>query len=72
VRANGHIRDHPFNLLVIEAKKTSSRIDSFIDQQKLDAIKAAMGYRFAAFVSFAVRNHANRNNAVEPDWFELQ
>lgn len=67
-----HTRDYPFNLLVIEAKKSSSAVSPAIDLQKLGAIKEAMGYRFAAFVYFPTGAHAKQADANETDWFALR
>ncbi len=49
-----HIRDKPMNLLVIEAKKTSSQIPEDKDLLKLQALKEELGYRFARFIKFDV------------------
>jgi hypothetical protein len=49
-----HIRDEAMNLLVIEAKKTSSLIPEHIDLFKLNALKEELGYRFARFIQFNV------------------
>ncbi|PYL67241.1 MAG: hypothetical protein DMF28_09630, partial [Verrucomicrobia bacterium] len=49
-----HIRDKPMNLLVVEAKKTSSQIPEDKDLLKLQALKEELGYRFARFIKFDV------------------
>src|SRR6266404_6219135 len=49
-----HIRDKPMNLLVVEAKKTSSQIPEDKDLLKLQALKKELGYRFACFIKFDV------------------
>lgn len=45
-----HHRDTDENLLVIEMKKSTSRVDSSYDIKKLNAFKNELGYEFAAFV----------------------
>lgn len=67
-----HIRDAPFNLLVLEAKKSSSRVPEDVDQKKLGALKEGLGYRFAAFVKFPVGALAERGDVNDADWFQLQ
>lgn len=49
-----HIRDSAFNLLVVEAKKSSSQIPEDKDLAKLQALKEELEYRFAYFVRFSV------------------
>lgn len=60
-----HIRDTPMNLLVIEVKKTSSLIPEYIDLFKLNALKEELGYRFARFIQFAVREDAGKHGIRE-------
>jgi hypothetical protein len=60
-----HIRDEPMNLLVIEAKKTSSLISEHIDLFKLQAIKEELGYRFARFIQFNVREDFDTHGISE-------
>src|SRR5882724_9802125 len=60
-----HIRGEPMNLLVIEAKKTSSLISEHIDLFKLRALKEELGYRFARFIKFSVGEDADREGISE-------
>src|SRR6266487_6642828 len=53
-----HIRDKPMNLLVIEAKKTSSQIAEDKDLLKLRALQEELGYRYARFIKFEVGENA--------------
>ena len=66
-----HIRDQPVNLLVIEAKKSSSRISSDADRAKLDALKRELEYRYAAFVMFPTGIDAGRIGNSQ-DWFTFR
>jgi hypothetical protein len=47
-----HRRTAPDNLLVIEAKKSTSRIKDSWDYKKLKAFKAEKNYTFAVFLRF--------------------
>jgi hypothetical protein len=49
-----HQRGSSNNLLVIEVKKTSSRVSDDKDFLKLREFKSQLGYRFALFVELAV------------------
>lgn len=60
-----HIRDKPMNLLVVEAKKTSSLISEHLDLFKLHAVKQKLGYRFARFIKFNVGEDADREGISE-------
>jgi len=60
-----HIRDKPMNLLVIEAKKTSSLISELTDLFKLHAVKEELGYRFARFIKFNVGKDCNSGGICE-------
>ena len=60
-----HIRDKPMNLLVVEAKKTSSLISEHIDLFKLNAIKDELGYRFARFMKFSVGDSCEEGGISE-------
>lgn len=63
-----HIRDKPMNLLVIEAKKTSSLISEHIDLFKLHALKEELGYRFARFIQFNVGKDSEKH-AIRESFF---
>jgi hypothetical protein len=66
-----HLRDRPQNLLIIEAKKSSSRIPENVDREKLRALKGDLEYRFAAFIRFPTgEDTPPAGNG--PDWFDLQ
>jgi hypothetical protein len=60
-----HIRDEPMNLLVIEAKKTSSLIPEHKDLFKLHALKQELGYRFARFIQFHVGENPEKQGISE-------
>lgn len=49
-----HQRDSSNNLLVIEAKKTTSRRESQYDVVKLEQYQRQLGYRHALFVVFVI------------------
>ena len=66
-----HIRDQPVNLLIIEAKKSSSRISPDADRAKLDALRRELEYRYAAFILFPTGADAGRIGNG-PDWFTFQ
>ena len=60
-----HIRDKPMNLLVVEAKKTSSQIAEDKDLLKLRALKEELGYRFGRFIKFEVGGDAQSSGIAE-------
>lgn len=66
-----HVRDRPQNLLIIEAKKSSSCIPESVDREKLRALKGDLEYRFAAFIRFPTGGDTPQA-AAGPDWFDLQ
>jgi hypothetical protein len=66
-----HIRDRPQNLLIIEAKKTSSRIPEDVDREKLRALRSDLQYRFAVLIRFPTGG-ATPQAMDGPDWFNLQ
>lgn len=47
-----HKRGETDNLLIIEAKKSTSNINHQIDKEKLKAYKQQLGYTFARFIVF--------------------
>jgi hypothetical protein len=51
-----HRRTKPDNLLVIEIKKTTSRVSCEADFRKLAAFKSQLGYSYALFLRFATGN----------------
>lgn len=51
-----HRRNTNENLLVIEAKKTTSRIPDAYDNVKLEAYQTEIGYRFGKFVQFGTKS----------------
>ncbi len=44
-----------YNLLVVEAKKSSDRRGSNCDRLRVNALKRELGYQFAALITFPVR-----------------
>lgn len=54
-----HRRGRPQNYLVIEFKKSTSRVDSAIDLVKLRGDKKQRGYKFALFVVVGTSGQAN-------------
>lgn len=60
-----HIRDTAFNLLVIEAKKSSSQIPEVKDIAKLQALKEELGYRYAYFIRFSVGKQLDAGGVSE-------
>jgi hypothetical protein len=52
------------NLLVVEAKKATSGMDSAFDCAKLKGYKEELGYRFAAFVVLP----AGTRPGLTPEW----
>jgi hypothetical protein len=59
-----HRRRTNENYLVIETKKTSSRIGHESDFAKLDKYKNQLGYKYALFIEFSVRPHEPGINNV--------
>ena len=59
-----HQRRTNENYLVIEAKKSSSRIGSDSDFIKLNQYKNQLGYEYALFIEFSVRPHEPGINRV--------
>jgi hypothetical protein len=51
-----HQRNSTDNLLVIEVKKSTNKINPDIDRKKLKAYKIELGYKFARFIMFDVFN----------------
>lgn len=61
-----HRRGTGDNSLVIEAKKTSSRVGNGFDHKKLSLYREQLGYRYGLFLRFAV----HRESSVALDhWF---
>lgn len=58
-----HRRGTAKNYLVVEIKKSSSRVDRDIDRRKLDGYKRQLGYRFALFLEFGVGKQAGEITA---------
>ena len=54
-----HERGTKKNFLVIEFKKSTSRVDRSIDRLKLEGYKQQLGYRFALFVEIGAGDQAN-------------
>ena len=63
-----HKRQTRENLLVIEAKKSSSNRSFCYDERKLKQFKSQLGYRFAGFVTFNVGSNSEKPCSIE--WFE--
>lgn len=53
-----HRRGREANLLAIEIKKSSNKIDRRYDLLKLQSLRQEMGYQYAAFLDIGVKNHA--------------
>lgn len=51
-----HRRGKSENLLVIEAKKSTSRRSDEADQRKLRALRGSLGYQYSLFLRFGCRN----------------
>ena len=61
-----HRRGTSDNLLVVEVKKTTSRISSKRDLQKLRAFREQLGYQYALFLKFAT----GKPEVSEERWIE--
>ncbi len=62
-----HTRNTKKNYLVIEIKKTTSRVDRNIDRQKLSAYKRDLNYQFALFIEFATDRQAS---IAQVEWID--
>jgi hypothetical protein len=65
-----HRRNTNDNLLVIEAKKTTSNVPDGYDKKKLVAYQTELGYRFGKFLRFGTRRGEKQialNDFVKPE-----
>lgn len=63
-----HIRGRPENLLVIEIKKSTSKVPADKDMTKLVEYQRQLGYRFALFLELLTS--ANRPDVSRALWIE--
>ncbi len=61
-----HRRGSDENLLVIETKKTTSRVSSEFDTQKLKAFQSELGFRFARFILFHTDSGKQPEAEIKP------
>ena len=64
-----HRRETNENLLVIEVKKTTSRVSSDFDLWKLCEFRNQLGYRYALFLKF-ITGHDDEVDVAEEKWIE--
>lgn len=62
-----HVRGTKQNYLIVEFKKSTSRVDRNIDRQKLSGYKRDLKYEFALFVELATGGQAS---VAQVEWID--